>query len=317
MIRIIIRPLLIFCSILVFLGNLLRIRSNSWLGLWLGMEINLFGFLIIINPEGCCVAQCSVKYFVTQRVGSMLLLFGFFLTFRISNILGVVLIVCSLLIKAGVFPFHRWVPDVVMSSRWLIGCLILTWQKLAPFSFFSFFPNSFYLVVRLTIIVFIGCFGGLNQHSVRGIAVYSSFVHNSWMILSLLYSFSVFFIYYLVYSLSVVIFFISCWLSRKRNLIRYSISWLGMSSLLMLSGVPPFMGFFVKLIVVLSCPVLLLSSCLLGSIIRLKFYISFFYRIILNRSVSDFYPNRSSSLFGVFCLLNFLLGLVSARFYIW
>lgn len=317
MIGVALSPLLIFCGVLVIIGNLLRIRSSSWLGVWLGIEINLFGFLIIINPEGCCVAQRGVKYFVTQRIGSILLLFGFFLVFRLFNRVGAVVIIIGLLIKTGIFPFHNWVPDVVIVSSWLIGCLILTWQKLAPFSFFSFFPGSWFLITRLVFMSLVGCLGGLNQNSVRGIAVYSSFVHNSWIILSLLYSFRVFFVYYLIYRLRVMVFFFRCWTLRKSRMMRYSIRWIGMLRLLILSGVPPFIGFFIKLIVVLRCPIILLIICLLRSVVRLKFYISFFYRIILNRREKRIYCVKSGVLFLAFSLANFIIGRISIRYFIW
>nr|YP_010043371.1 NADH dehydrogenase subunit 2 [Perna canaliculus]QPD06653.1 NADH dehydrogenase subunit 2 [Perna canaliculus]QPD06666.1 NADH dehydrogenase subunit 2 [Perna canaliculus]UJM44253.1 NADH dehydrogenase subunit 2 [Perna canaliculus] len=310
-------PLLIFCGVLVIMGNLLSISSSSWLGVWLGMEINLFGFLIMMNPEGCCVAQSGVKYFVTQSIGSMLLLFGFFLVFSLFNSVGAVVIMMGLLMKTGIFPFHNWVPDVVMVSSWLIGCLILTWQKLAPFSFFSFFPGSWFLITSLVFMSLVGCLGGLNQNSVRGMAVYSSFVHNSWMMLSLLYSFSVFFVYYLIYSLSVMVFFFSCWTLSKSSMMSYSISWMGMLSLLMLSGVPPFMGFFMKLIVVLSCPIMLLIICLLSSVVSLKFYMSFFYSMILNSSEKSIYCVKSGVLFLAFSLANFIMGSISMSYFIW
>nr|UNJ78602.1 NADH dehydrogenase subunit 2 [Perna perna]UVH65886.1 NADH dehydrogenase subunit 2 [Perna perna]UVH65899.1 NADH dehydrogenase subunit 2 [Perna perna] len=317
MMGVVLSPLLIFCGMLVILGNFLSISSSSWLGVWLGMEINLFGFLIMMNPEGCCVAQSGVKYFVTQSIGSMLLLFGFFLVFSLFNSMGSVIITTGLLMKAGIFPFHNWVPDVVMVSSWPIGCLILTWQKLAPFSFFSFFPGSWLLIISLVFMSMVGSFGGLNQNSVRGMAVYSSFVHNSWMMLSLFYSFSIFFIYYLIYSMSVFLFFFSCWTLSKSSMMSYSISWMGMLSLLMLSGVPPFMGFFMKLIVVLSCPVMLMTVCLLSSVISLKFYMSFFYSMILNSSEKTMYCVKSGILLMTFSLMNFIVGGISMSYFIW
>nr|YP_006576249.1 NADH dehydrogenase subunit 2 [Perna viridis]AFK75949.1 NADH dehydrogenase subunit 2 [Perna viridis]UJM44263.1 NADH dehydrogenase subunit 2 [Perna viridis] len=311
-------PLLSACGLLVVLGNLVSIMSNSWMGVWLGMELNLFGFLIMMNPEGCCVAQGSIKYFIAQSIGSMLMLFGFFCVSQMFNSVGSLILVGGILLKAGVFPFHSWVPDVVIVSNWFIGCMILTWQKLAPFSLFSFFPSSWVLVMSLIFMSLVGCFGGLNQHSVRGMAVYSSFVHNSWLILSLFYSFGVFFIYYLVYSLSVLMFFLSCWVVSKSSLMSYSVSWLGMLSLLMLSGVPPFMGFFVKLIVMLSCPSILLIICLGGSIVSLKFYISFFYSMILNSMEKySYFQLESSFLVYIFCSMNFVVGVSSLLFFMW
>lgn len=278
------RPLSSLCMLLVFLGSFFRVRRGSWLGVWLGIEINLFRFLVLIRSNRISlIAQRRVKYFVAQRIGSIGLLFGFLSIIFDVGVLSLVRIVIGVFIKAGFFPFHSWVVDVVTGSRWLRGCIILTWQKFAPLRIFSFISNSYLLfILSLVCIVLIGSVGGLNQHSSRRMAVYSSFVHNSWMLVSLLSRFSIFFIYFFVYRLGVHIFFFVCWFLRKTKMINYLWSWFGFLRLLLLSGLPPFIGFFVKLIVFLSSPFFILIWCLLGSVVRLKFYISFFYRMLLS-----------------------------------
>lgn len=298
-------PFLMMSFFLCVVGNLLSIRRIRWLGLWLGMEINLFSFLVLTNPEGCRVIQPRIVYFVVQRIGSIILLFGFIVNFYQFRSWGRFLIVLGLIMKRGVFPFHSWVPRVVGCARWIVGIIILTWQKLSPFVFFSFFPGSVILVFRLVLICVVGCLGGLSQNRVRIMLVYSSFVHNSWLLVSLISSFSSFIIYFFVYRVGLIMFFVRCLIRGKVMVNRYLMSVGGRLGLLILSGVPPFIGFFSKLIVVLVGPYFLLVVCILCSVIRLKFYITFFYRMVIRRRFIKEEISISKNFFIVFVGLNF------------
>ena len=303
-------PFLMMSFFLCIVGNLLRIRRMRWLGLWLGMEINLFRFLVLTNPEGCSVIQPRIVYFVIQSLGSIILLFGFIANFYQFRNWSRLFIVFGLLMKRGMFPFHSWVSRVVGCARWIVGTIILTWQKLSPFLFFSFFPNSVILVFRLVLICVVGCLGGLSQNRVRIMIVYSSFVHNSWLLEGLITSFSSFIIYFFVYRIGLAMFSIRCWIRRKFIVNRYLISFNGRLGLLVLSGVPPFIGFISKLIIVLVNPNFLLVVCILSSVVRLKFYITFFYRMMIRRRFVKENKLASKRFFIIFVKLNFFFMMI-------
>lgn len=174
-------------------------------------------------------------------------------------------------------------------------------------------PNCWVLFFRVGCISLVGGVGGLNQNSVRGISVYSSFVHSSWIVAGLLCSFNVFLAYFILYCWSLFFFFYRCELLGKSNLKSASISWVGFLGLLILRGLPPFLGFVGKFIVVVRCPRFLLVFCIVGSGLRLKYYTSFMYRMVINRrgknrvlfdSVGAIFVSLSVFNFfsGVFCL---------------
>lgn len=170
----------------------------------------------------------------------------------------------------------------------------------------NLFTNDLIFCVRLVFIAIIGGIGGLNQHRIRIIRAYSSFVHNSWLICRLFVSFSLFITYFLFYSVSLFFLFYSCKVIGKRNLKSKRVSGLGAVRVFMLMGVPPFLGFVVKLIVFLRFPSILLVFPILGSVIRLKYYLSFFYRFMINRK-TKFVLNREIGLVTGVCLwVNFL-----------
>nr|YP_003934517.1 NADH dehydrogenase subunit 2 [Arcuatula senhousia]ACY00230.1 NADH dehydrogenase subunit 2 [Arcuatula senhousia] len=283
-------PLMLLCSFLVVSGPLISISSSSWSGVWVGMELNLFSFLVIMNGGGSFDLEPVVKYFVVQSMGSVVFIFGvMYMYFFLKNSF-IIIMMLGLLMKIGIFPFHSWVPSVVTKSRWVISGLILTWQKLAGLTFLNLISSSLIFVSILSMVV-VGSIGGLNQTSVRGMSSYSSFIHMSWMMAGLLSSFYIFFMYFFVYMISLFLFFLGCSNSGKNSLVSSSSSLLALVGIFMVMGVPPFIGFLAKLLVLLSSPTLICVICLLGSVVSLKFYVCFFYSILLNSSLKGVSSN--------------------------
>jgi len=105
------------------------------------------------------------------------------------------------------------------------------------------------------------------------------------MLLGLTWSRVVFVGYFAVYSLSVGLFFYGCSIINKTRMggqISRAARGIG---LLILMGMPPFLGFLAKVLVFLMRGRVVIVACIIGSVIRLKFYIDFFYRIVIKRSV--------------------------------
>ena len=85
----------------------------------MGLEINLLSFIpLVVCRLGEIEAESRLKYFLVQALGSSLILLGGFslinypnsiITFYISSFF----LICSLIIKIGIFPFHFWLPHVM------------------------------------------------------------------------------------------------------------------------------------------------------------------------------------------------------------
>ena len=100
-------------------GTLLTVGANAWPVAWMGLELNLLGFIpfAIIRTEN---KKPAIYYFVVQSVGSLLLLFG-------GMSVGIALSLClfGLLLKMGLAPLHFWVPPVAgRLSRTSFGLLL-------------------------------------------------------------------------------------------------------------------------------------------------------------------------------------------------
>nr|YP_010408172.1 NADH dehydrogenase subunit 2 [Brachidontes pharaonis]URF22671.1 NADH dehydrogenase subunit 2 [Brachidontes pharaonis] len=310
-------PIMLIGMFFVLSGTVMSVFSSSWLGVWLGMEINLLNFMVLMNPEGAFVVEPAVKYFVVQCLGSNFVLMGFLLNEALVISLSSVCLLVGLMLKSGVSPFHSWLPSVVSSSSWFVGMWVLTWQKLAPFVFMGWFTSNFLVSIMVSMLALVGGIGGLNQHGVRGLLAYSSFVHSSWMILALMKSIWIFIIYWLVYCLSVSVVFWSCGSSGKHYLkSKGRLVWASFG-VLMLMGLPPFLGFTCKILVFLSVDSYVIFACVIGSLISMKYYLNFAYSLVLGSQIFFYWSNTLESSVAVFCaIVSNLVGFIVMAFFL-
>lgn len=211
------------------------------------------------------INESAIKYFIVQAIASTILLFSILLI-QIKYIIGwekqlipSIIIWSRLLLKIGAAPFHFWFPEVIGASRW-INCLILiTWQKIAPIMALSYCIQLKTFIFLVNILrIYIGAIGGLNQTSLKQILAYSSISHLGWIIRSLIVRENVWELYFVVYSLLrliIVLLFKSINLSilnqiYSANNVKTEIKFIIFLSLLSLGGLPPFLGFIPKWIII-------------------------------------------------------------------
>nr|YP_010462918.1 NADH dehydrogenase subunit 2 [Epeorus unispinosus]UUJ36771.1 NADH dehydrogenase subunit 2 [Epeorus unispinosus] len=252
-------------------GTLISVSSNSWLGGWLGLEINLLSFIpLMSNLNNQFATEAALKYFLTQALASSILLFGAltlslntqftFSTLGSPSVLNA-LISSSLLLKMGAAPFHFWLPGVMEGLDWVNSLILMTWQKIAPLMLISYLwaPEPFAFVI-IILCISIGSIGGVNQTSLRRIMAYSSINHTGWLLSAVLLGESFWLTYFGFYSLlstSLVLLFHSHQLTHLNQLfgIPMSSPLLKLAffcNLLSLGGLPPFLGFLPKWIIIQS-----------------------------------------------------------------
>nr|QNJ59961.1 NADH dehydrogenase subunit 2 [Aidemona azteca] len=258
---------LLFLSTLM-MGTILSISSNSWFGVWMGLEINLLSFIpMLANNKNTMMNESSIKYFIVQAMASTMLLFSILLIQMKypmsweSELIPSMMISSSLLLKIGAAPFHFWFPEVMGASSWINCLTLMTWQKIAPMMVLSYCIQLSTFMFTITIFsIIIGALGGLNQTSLRQLLAYSSISHLGWMISSLVVSENVWELYFIIYSLLSLIMVL---LFKQMNLfflnqiytstnMKTEIKFIMFLSLLSLGGLPPFLGFLPKWIVMQS-----------------------------------------------------------------
>nr|YP_010686225.1 dehydrogenase subunit 2 [Longzhouacris mirabilis]WAX39729.1 dehydrogenase subunit 2 [Longzhouacris mirabilis] len=256
---------LLFLSTML-MGTVLSISSNSWLGVWMGLEINLLSFIpMLTKNKNMMMNESSIKYFIVQAMASTMLLFSILLIqskYPMSwekEIIPSMMISSSLLLKIGAAPFHFWFTEIMGVVSWNNCLILMTWQKIAPMMILSYCIQPQLFMFSITILsIIIGALGGLNQTSLRLILAYSSISHLGWMISSLIVSESIWEMYFIVYSVMSMIMVL---LFKQMNLfflnqiqtmnnLNMEIKFMMFVSLLSLGGLPPFLGFLPKWIVI-------------------------------------------------------------------
>nr|WFP43279.1 NADH dehydrogenase subunit 2 [Hemigyrus spinosus spinosus] len=294
---------------MLMIGTLICISSTSWFGMWMGLEINLLSFIpLTTQSKNPLTAEASLKYFLIQAFASSLLLFSFILMQLVTNMnpliyqeqLFTMIMLSSLLLKAGAAPFHFWLPGTMEGMSW-INCLILTtWQKIAPLMIISYIMeyNKFMFIIIITSI-FTGSLGGLTQTSLRKLMAYSSINHLGWMLGSMLVSETLWLIYLLIYTLlsssMIFIFYTFQLYYMSHNYIMFNshplMKFCLYSSLLSLGGLPPFLGFLPKWMVIQSLTNL--NQILLTLIMVMMTLVTLFYYMRLTFSAFLLSPTRS------------------------
>nr|AQP27105.1 NADH dehydrogenase subunit 2 [Anoplotermes group sp. AD TB-2017] len=286
-------------------GMLVSVSSNSWLGAWMGLEINLMSFIpLMSNVKNMYNTEASLKYFIVQVLASATLLFMVVMKTLTEDLFSfdsnpyTPMIICTpLLLKSGAAPLHWWFPGVMEGLSWENCALLMTIQKAAPLMLMSYLIeiNTFTLsIIMMSTIV--GAIGGLNQTSMRKILTYSSINHTGWMLVALTTSENMWLVYFLTYStlaLTVVSAIKSTGVSfinqtmmtnKEATLMKFMM----FTSLLSLGGLPPFLGFMPKWIIIqamiMNSMIPLATVMVVTSLITLYYYLKISYSsfLILN-----------------------------------
>nr|YP_009918397.1 NADH dehydrogenase subunit 2 [Caryopemon giganteus]QLX47622.1 NADH dehydrogenase subunit 2 [Caryopemon giganteus] len=324
----------ILFSCTLILGTLMAISSYSWLSIWVGLEINLLSIIpLLINYKNSYPSEAAMKYFITQALASMLLLMSVILSMNLNESLPmdsfkslIMILDSSLFIKMGAAPFHAWFPEVIEGINWTNSMILLTWQKLAPMVILMYNIN---LPLFLSWIVLfssiIGGIYGMNQTSLRKILAYSSINHVGWMLSSMLNMNSVWFIYFLIYSiisanLIIIFWFFKIYFTKQLYLIFSAHKINGFTfalNFLSLGGLPPFLGFLPKWItvnfLVYSEFYWMTIILIMSTLITLFFYIRLtFSAMMISQSEMILYPNTLNNP-SIFILNSIsLMGLVTS-----
>nr|AYW52624.1 NADH dehydrogenase subunit 2 [Elateridae sp. JWH-2018] len=254
---------LAFLSILC-LSTLISISSYTWLGMWLGLEINLLSIIPLMHDDKNVLAsEATIKYFIVQATASAIILMSIIsLSTKTSwssnfdeNNPFILIMNSSFLTKMGMAPFHFWFPEVMEGLNWMNCLLIMTWQKLAPMVLLMYNMkfNLFITMVIMTAMVISGVMG-INQISLRKILAYSSINHMGWMLSTMMVMKTIWIYYFLIYSLMTLnltiifnkfkVFFLNQLFQTLNSNILIKMFFI--LNFLSLSGIPPFLGFLPK-----------------------------------------------------------------------
>nr|WHL46500.1 NADH dehydrogenase subunit 2 [Edessena gentiusalis] len=324
-----------FFFFILMLSTLISISSNNWLGCWIGLEINLLSFIpLISNSNNLLATEASLKYFLIQSIASINFLFSILLKMILlknfeMNYFLMMMINSSMLMKMGSTPFHFWFPNIVEGLSWFNNFLLMTWQKITPMIILSyyFYKNFLYLVIIFNVII--GALGGLNQTSLRKLMAFSSINNLGWMLCSIMISENMWMFYLFFYSfmISIMCFFFymlnmfyinQLFINNMNSLMKINL----LINFLSLGGLPPFIGFFPKWIIInfliMNQLYFLTFIMIMMSLIVLFYYIRIIYSIFMFNYMKMkwfkiFLKNNKFSLINIFSFFS-IMGMIFSTF---
>jgi len=315
-------------------GTLITISSNSWLGAWIGLEINLLSFIPLIRDNNLISTEASLKYFLTQALASSILLFRIILFILNRNIINnidnnyiSIIILSRLLLKRGAAPFHFWFPNIIEGLSWNNSLILMTWQKIAPIVLISYIIVNSLIIFSIIMSVLIGSLGGLNQTSLRKLIAFSSINHLGWIIAAIQLRERIWMIYFILYSLltfNMIYFFNLFKLSHINQLFSMFfdskiIKFFIFLNLLSLGGLPPFLGFFSKWIVIqyvsINNQLFLIIILTVTTLITLYFYLRICYSAFIinyteNNWINSLQFNKTSKSFYIISSFISIFGII-------
>nr|YP_010373824.1 NADH dehydrogenase subunit 2 [Arocatus melanocephalus]UPI55351.1 NADH dehydrogenase subunit 2 [Arocatus melanocephalus] len=316
--------------VMTILSTLIILSSNSWLGMWMGMEMNLISFIPFMSKiKNKKSSQSMIIYFMTQSMGSVIFLFSILMNkfIMISPIMMdqfiQEILITSMLLKLGAAPFHSWMPEMMSNMNWIEILILSTWQKVGPMIVLnSIMMNSWIIKVSVIMSTIIGAIGGIMFTSMRKILAYSSINHMSWMIMMMDLK-SQWYSYLMIYSMLMTmtciwfyknnIFFMNQTMMNSTLMEKLTISMLMLS----LGGMPPLLGFLPKWMVIQALMtkgmIMIMMIMIMMSMLTLFYYMRMISLFLLMFSTMNKwnFKNKNEMLMFLVLITNMMLPLFS------
>jgi hypothetical protein len=244
----------------------------------IGLELLSWLYMLVLP------SRATLAYIIIQR-------YFIFISILRAGIL-IFILMPALLLKMGLPPFHGWVLLIMLILEVPTLLFILLIHKILPILLTGklLLSNLSLFVVVLSLLLR-GCLifqlGNLLQT-----VIFSSIVHSIWLVIRTLISIGFYIIYWLLYSI-ISILLIRGRDSKKRKLMDYNQSVLSSLAWLVISGLPPFIIFWIKInivswiiiIQILSYAFIFISV----SVVRMSSYYRVFHLLIINKVVAPFW----------------------------
>ena len=301
----------------MFIRVLLSFSVQRCLILWFLLEINFLCFIGILSQLiNLSDPNSNLYYFLVQSLGRVIILFRLLCNRVLSIPVFRICFFLALLLKLGGAPFQFWYLKLIQKLDWGLIWVLSVWQKLIPLILLSFsklYLFRFFGGLR----VFIGRIITWKQKNFKKIFGLSSVFSLGWLLVSLAFNRRVWLLFIAGYGISLLVLivalsktnFISS--DRKGSPIDPYRLVLFITGLLMLRGIPPFIGFFLKvsiLVFVIKIRLLIGIGLLLASLYLIFIYLRIiFYRITFLRPKLSLEIRQKKLILRELIVLNFFV----------
>nr|YP_010275980.1 NADH dehydrogenase subunit 2 [Tuberolachnus salignus]UGY86215.1 NADH dehydrogenase subunit 2 [Tuberolachnus salignus] len=306
-----------FLMMLIF-STLLTISSSNWITMWMGLELNLFAIIPILNFNlSIYSSESMMKYFLIQAFASILLLIMLINKSMFFMINSNFLLILPLLIKLSLMPFHLWLPSMIEGLNWMSCLIMFTWQKISPMIMISYLNMNKNFLFLITLIM-INSILGMNQNSIRKILAFSSINNSTWMLIAILMNENLWLTYFFIYSI-LNFLIINILKQYKINYINqlkfFNLNFFLKLNMFMLilsiMGLPPMLGFMMKWMLIKTLMYnqmyLILIFLIILTIMNLYFYLKMNYFLLFNFNMFNkwFLQNKKKNNYNWIMFMNF------------
>jgi len=206
-------------SLFALLGQMVMISGNSFLSIYLGLELMSLSLyaLVALRRDNVGSTEAAMKYFILGALASGFLLYGISMLYGATGslelndvfraivsgtvdrnvlVFGIVFVVAGLAFKLGAVPFHMWVPDVYHGAPTPMTLLIAGAPKLAAFAMVfrilveGLLPLAIdwqqMLMVLAVLSIIIGNVTAIAQTNIKRMLAYSTISHMGFMLLGMM-----------------------------------------------------------------------------------------------------------------------------------
>nr|DBA43793.1 TPA_asm: ND2 [Bombus supremus] len=192
-----------FSLISTFMLFFLMMNSSSIYIQWLSMEFSTILMISMINIKSNNKIV-SILYFLMSSISSLLIII--FITLNYSQLFFIknnnlnMILMISMFLKIGIFPFCFWMINIYMISSWKQIFIISTFMKFIPIYFFSsiMYISSTMMTFLLLNNIFISLYTNLN-FSIKKMFGCSSVFNSLFFIYMLQINKNLFFLLMLIY----------------------------------------------------------------------------------------------------------------------
>ena len=270
----------------IFLSTLTAFSLQRGLSLWIILEVNFLSFVGLLRVSPVARANRSLNYFLVQALGRRIMLIRLILLLRNFNSLYDALFFYALIMKLGGAPFHNWYLTLIQKLSWNFIWLLACWQKIIPLIIVSLSLSSqLSFITWATVLV--GGLGTIKQSSVKKIFAFSSIFTLGWILAAILIAKLCWWSFFWGYALglgSFVICISRTWpMNTKNERAHYRLPFMILLFIILLTitGIPPFLGFFLKL-VILNQIIILRATLALALVTLSLLIIAAYLRIIFS-----------------------------------
>nr|YP_087056.1 NADH dehydrogenase subunit 2 [Tetraleurodes acaciae]AAU14160.1 NADH dehydrogenase subunit 2 [Tetraleurodes acaciae] len=283
---------------------------NSWFTLWILMEASfLFFVVLVVFDANYGVTEFLIKYFIVQILSGVGLLICLLLWMFQVSFNMVWLNVIFLFVKIGFAPFHFWLISILGKMPWLGAFFMFTFMKLLPLLMMIYSLELQGLWCFLCLPALVGSLWGMGNSAIQKVLGYSGMVNGCWLLAASAISDSVFFFFFLGYVF--VLFSLFCLFNSSNfwyvsqfkfnsfNVVNVVIFFLGAVNF---SGIPPFLGFFIKLMVSFSYMFMDFSIFFCILVLFSLFSLIYYFNIYFYFMIISFFSSKSY-VFNFYCYI--------------